>query len=45
MSKTEFAHKYKVSRPIIDKRIDDGIYPVEEISGKHYIRINKIDTL
>ena len=40
MSKSEYSKKHKISRPMIDKMIEDGELSVEEISGKHYIKIN-----
>lgn len=39
MSKFEYHQKFNVSRVTIDKKIDSGELPVEEISGKHYIKI------
>lgn len=39
MSKTEYSRAYSVDRPRIDKMIEDGLLSVEEISGKHYIKI------
>lgn len=39
MSKSEYSKQFNVSRPVIDQRIKDGDLTVEEISGKHYIKI------
>ena len=39
MSKTEYSKKYGVDRTTIDRKIKAGDLSVEEISGKHYIKI------
>lgn len=41
MSKTDYSKRYGVARSTIDKMINDGELPVEEISGKHYIIIKQ----
>jgi hypothetical protein len=39
VSKTEYSKMYNINRVTVDKMIKDGILSVEEISGKHYIKI------
>lgn len=39
MSKSEYSVKYGISRPKIDDMILSGELAVEEISGKHYIKV------
>lgn len=39
MSKSTYSKAYNIARPIIDKMIENGELSVEEISGKHYIKI------
>ena len=39
MSKADYSKKYGVDRVKIDKMINEGLLSVEEISGKHYIKI------
>lgn len=39
MSKSEYSKKYNINRVTLDKMIREGELVVEEISGKHYIRI------
>lgn len=39
MSKSDYSNKYGINRVAIDKKIKDGELTVEEISGKHFIRI------
>ena len=41
MSKTDYSKKYNVSRPTIDKMIEEGKLVVENISGTDYIRLEK----
>ena len=40
MSKKDYSLKYGISRPTIDKKIDNGELVVERISGVDYIRLN-----
>lgn len=39
MSKSEYAKKFGVSRPTIDRMIKDCELPVEHISGIDYIKV------
>jgi len=39
ISKSDYSKKYNISRPTIDKMIEDGELVVEEISNTHYIKI------
>jgi hypothetical protein len=39
MSKADYCKKYSINRVAIDKMIEEGKLSVEEISGKHYIKI------
>ena len=39
MTKSDYAKKYNVSRPTIDKYIEEGRLVVEQISGTDYIRL------
>jgi len=39
MSKSDYSKKYGINRVAIDKKIKDGELVVEEISGKHFIRV------
>jgi len=41
MSKTDYSKKYNVSRPTIDKMIEEGKLVVESISGTDFIRLEK----
>ncbi len=41
MSKTDYSKKYNVSRPTIDKMIEEGKLVVEQISGTDFIRLKK----
>jgi len=41
MSKSEYSQKYGIDRVKIDKMINEGLLIVEEISGKHYIKLQK----
>ncbi|HSH52328.1 MAG TPA: hypothetical protein VK982_11455 [Bacteroidales bacterium] len=41
MSKSEYSKKYGINRPAIDKMIEEGKLIVEEISGKHYIKLDR----
>ena len=40
MSKLDYSKKYNISRVTIDKMINEGMLSVEEISGKHYIKVS-----
>jgi len=40
MSKSDYSKKYGINRPAIDKMIEEGKLIVEEISGKHYIKLD-----
>lgn len=40
MSKSDYSKKYGIDRVKIDKLIEDGKLIVEEISGKHYIKLS-----
>lgn len=40
MSKSDYSKKYGINRVTIDRMIDEGKLIVEEISGKHYIKLN-----
>ena len=39
MSKSDYSKKYGIDRVKIDKMIENGQLIVEEISGKHYIKL------
>jgi len=39
LSKSDYSKKYNISRVTIDKMIKNGDLAVEEISGKHYIKV------
>jgi len=39
MSKLDYSRTYGINRPTVDKMIENGELSVEEISGKHYIKI------
>ena len=39
MSKSDYSKKYQINRTTLDKKIEDGELAVEEISGKHYIKV------
>ncbi|OQC35985.1 MAG: hypothetical protein BWX63_02170 [Bacteroidetes bacterium ADurb.Bin041] len=39
MSKSNYAKKYNVSRPTIDKKIRDGELAIERIDGVDYIKV------
>ncbi len=39
MSKSAYSKAYNINRALIDKMIESGDLSVEEISGKHYIRV------
>ena len=39
MSKSEYSKQYRISRPTIDKMINEGKLKVEEISGTHFIKV------
>jgi hypothetical protein len=39
MSKSDYAKKYGINRVKIDQMIEQGELIVEEISGKHYIKL------
>ena len=39
MSKNDYSKKYRINRMAVDKMIEDGELSVEEISGKHYIKL------
>ena len=41
MSKSDYSKKYGINRTSIDQKIRNGELSVEEISGKHYIRLVK----
>ena len=40
MKKSNYAKKYNVSRPTLDKLIENGDIKVERIDGVDYIKIN-----
>ncbi len=40
MSKSDYSKKYGINRPAIDRMIKEGKLIVEEISGKHYIKLD-----
>jgi hypothetical protein len=40
MSKSNYSKKYAISRPTIDKQINDGLLAVERIDGVDYIKLN-----
>jgi len=40
MSKYDYSQKYGINRVTIDKMIKEGKLSVEEISGKHYIKVS-----
>ena len=40
MSKSDYSKKYGIDRVRIDRMINEGDLIVEEISGKHYIKLN-----
>jgi len=39
MSKSEYSKQYRMSRPTIDKKIENGELVVEVISGVEYVKI------
>lgn len=39
LSKSEYSKKYGIDRVKVDRMIEDGKLVVEEISGKHYIKL------
>ena len=39
MSKSNYSKKHLVSRPTIDKMINDGLLPIERIDGVDYIKL------
>lgn len=39
MKKSKYAKIYNLSRPTIDKMINEGDLYVEEIDGTHYIKV------
>jgi hypothetical protein len=39
MSKSDYSKRYGLNRTTLDKKIEDGYLAVEEISGKHYIKV------
>ena len=39
MSKSEYSKQYGISRPTIDKKIENGELVVEVISGVEYVKI------
>jgi hypothetical protein len=41
MSKSNYSKKYGVNRTSLDAKIKNGELAVEEISGKHYIKLTK----
>ena len=40
MKKSNYAKKYNVSRPTLDKLIENGELNVERIDGVDYVKIN-----
>lgn len=41
MKKSNYAKKYNVSRPTLDKMISDGLVSVEHIDGTDYIVLSR----
>jgi len=39
MSKSEYSKQYGISRPTVDKKIENGELVVEVISGVEYVKI------
>lgn len=40
ISKSNYSKKNKISRPTIDKLINEGLLPIERIDGVDYIKIH-----